>query len=41
MDLDDTYAYVHRDDIYKVTLNVEPNNLESSAVVAQRAKPQP
>lgn len=41
IDLDDTYAYVHRDYIYKVTLNVEPNNLQSSTLVAQRAKPQP
>ena len=34
MDLNDTYAYVRRDAVCRATLNAEPNNPESSTLMA-------
>ena len=34
MDLDDTYAYVHRDAVRRATLNAKPDNPESFALLA-------
>ncbi|KAG5534863.1 hypothetical protein RHGRI_022851 [Rhododendron griersonianum] len=40
LDLEETYAYVRRDAIRRMTLNEESDHSESSAMVAHRSKPQ-
>ncbi|XP_068636051.1 uncharacterized protein [Aristolochia californica] len=39
LDLEEAYAYVHRDSIRRTTLSSEFDRVETSAMVARRAKP--
>ena len=39
LDLEETYAYVHRDVVRRAALNGEPEHSESAAMVAHRGKP--
>jgi len=39
LDLEEAYAYVRRDAVHRITLNNEADHVESSAMMARRAKP--